>query len=79
MQSRRDACRRAHLATEPEAQRDYETRAKISAEQLEALSRRMLARYPVPADQRMPARPEEVSEEAQRDEAKPGMAKPRLT
>ena len=67
------------MATEPEAQRDYEAKAKVSAEQLEALSRRMLARYPVPADQQVPAPPDQVSEEGQSDEAKPGMARPRLT
>ena len=78
VQSRRDACRRAHLATEPDAQRDYGAKAKTSAEQLEAMSRRMLARYPVPADREAPAQPAQVTEVAQADQAEPSTAKPRL-
>jgi len=79
VQSRRDGYRRAHLATEPEAQRDYEAKARASAEQLETLSRRLLARYPVPADQERPPQPEQAPEAGQDDQAKPGVVKPRLT
>lgn len=60
VQSRRDGYRRARMATEPEAQRDYEAAARASAEQLEALSRRMLSRYPVPSDQEKPAETQEI-------------------
>lgn len=75
VQSRRDGYRRAHLATEPEAQRKYEAAAKATAEQLEALSQRMLVRYPVPSDQEKPAETKEIEVQAQ-GAAEPSSAKP---
>lgn len=51
VQVRQEAHRRAHEATGPEAQEDYNARALASAQQLENFSQGMLARYPVPADQ----------------------------
>lgn len=76
VQSRRDGYRRAHLATEPEAQRDYEAAAKASGEQLEALSRRMLALYPIPGDQELPAQTEQAVELQPQGAAGPSAVKP---
>lgn len=49
LKDRRDAYRKAHEATGPDAQRQYDARTKVSATELEAWSARMLKRYPVPA------------------------------
>ncbi|MCD9030854.1 MobA/MobL family protein [Luteimonas sp. Y-2-2-4F] len=50
VQVRQEAYKRAHEATDPEAQTAYNTRALASGEQLEQWSERMLKRYPVEAD-----------------------------
>lgn len=50
LKDRREAYSKAHEATGPNAQREYDERAKASATELEAWSARMLKRYPVPAD-----------------------------
>lgn len=55
---RQEAHRRAHEATGPEAQEDYNARALASAQQLENFSQGMLARYPLPADQVPEQRPD---------------------
>lgn len=51
LKDRREAYRKAREATGPEAQLDYVQRARTSACELEAWSKRMLKRYPVPADE----------------------------
>lgn len=58
VQRQREAYRRAHEATGPEAQTTYNARAAASAHQVEAWAKGMLSRYPVQADQ-VPAPVEE--------------------
>lgn len=51
LKDRQGAYSKAHEATGPDAQREYDERAKVSALDLEVWSTRMLKRYPVPADE----------------------------
>lgn len=72
VQRQREAYRRAHEATGPEAQTAYNARAAASAQQVEAWAKGMLARYPVQADQA----PAPVAEQEPRPEAVPAGPRP---
>lgn len=76
LKDRRDAYRKAREATGPEAQRDYVERTRVSAGELEAWSKRMLKRYPVPADETATTTTEATPAPQPPDIQADGVAKP---